>query len=30
MFSKYAREEVDNLKWENTAFNVKQIYESLV
>jgi glycosyltransferase involved in cell wall biosynthesis len=30
MFSRYAREEVDNLKWENTAFNVKQIYESLV
>ncbi len=30
MFSKYAREEVDNLKWENTAFKVKQIYESLV
>lgn len=30
MFSKYAREEVYNLKWENTAFNVKQIYESLV
>jgi glycogen(starch) synthase len=30
MFSKYAKEEVDSLKWENTAFNVKQIYESLV
>ncbi len=30
MFSKYAREEVDSLKWENTAFNVKQIYESLL
>ncbi|UCH15847.1 MAG: glycosyltransferase [Bacteroidales bacterium] len=30
MFSKYGREEVDNLKWENTAFKVKQIYESLV
>jgi len=30
MFSKYAREEVEKLKWENTAFNVKQIYESLV
>lgn len=30
MFGKYAREEVDNLKWENTAFKVKQIYESLV
>jgi glycogen(starch) synthase len=30
MFNKYTREEVDNLKWENTAFNIKQIYESLV
>ncbi len=30
MFSKYGREEVDNLKWENTAVKVKQIYESLV
>ena len=30
MFKKYAREEVDSLKWENTAYNVKQIYESLV
>jgi glycogen(starch) synthase len=30
MFTKYAKEEVDSLKWENTAYNVKQIYESLV
>ncbi len=30
MFAKYAKEEVDSLKWENTAYNVKQIYESLV
>ena len=30
MFKKHAREEVDNLKWENTAFKVKQIYDSLV
>ena len=30
MFARYAKEEVDSLKWENTAYNVKQIYESLV
>jgi len=30
MFAKTAKEEVDSLKWENTAYNVKQIYESLV
>ena len=30
MFRKHAREEVNNLKWENTAFKVKQIYDSLV
>ena len=29
MFNKHAREEVDNLKWENTAIKVKEIYESV-
>jgi glycosyltransferase involved in cell wall biosynthesis len=30
MFSKYAREEVSNLKWENTATKVKEIYRSVI
>ncbi len=30
MFKKHGKEEVDNLKWETTAFKVKQIYDSLV
>ncbi|NCO54617.1 MAG: glycosyltransferase family 4 protein, partial [Bacteroidetes bacterium] len=30
MFRKYGREEVDNLKWENSALNVKKIYESII
>ncbi len=30
MFSKYAREEVDNLKWENTAHKVIELYQSVV
>jgi glycosyltransferase involved in cell wall biosynthesis len=29
-FRKYGKHEVDNLKWENTAHKVKEIYESLV
>ena len=30
MFRKYAKEEVDNLKWENTAYKVKEIYQSVL
>lgn len=30
MFSKYAKEEVANLKWENTAAKVKEIYQSVL
>lgn len=30
MFQKYGKEEVDNLKWENSAFNVKKVYSSLL
>ncbi len=30
MFKKHGKQEVDNLKWETTAFKVKQIYDSLV
>ncbi len=30
MFSKYAREEVASLKWENTAHKVKEIYQSVL
>ena len=26
MFMKYGKEEVDNLKWENAAFNMLQVY----
>ncbi len=29
MFRKYGREEVDNLKWDHAAKNVKQVYESV-
>ena len=29
MFKKHGKEEVDNLKWETTAFKVKKIYDSL-
>ena len=29
MFRKYGREEVDNLKWDNAAINVKRVYESV-
>jgi glycosyltransferase involved in cell wall biosynthesis len=27
---KYGREEVDNLKWENSAINLKEVYDSMV
>lgn len=30
MFRKYGRDEVDNLKWENSALNVKKVYESII
>jgi len=30
MFRKYGCEEVDNLKWDNAAQNVKKVYESIV
>ena len=30
MFTKYAREEVATLKWENTAHKVKEIYQSVI
>lgn len=30
MFRRYGKEEVDNLKWENAAFLVKQIYEEII
>ena len=30
MFSKYAKEEVDSFKWENTAYKVKEIYQSVL
>ncbi len=30
MFVKHGREEVDSLKWEKSALNVKEIYDSLV
>lgn len=29
-FSKYGKTEVENLKWENAAFHVKNIYESML
>jgi len=29
MFRKYGREEVDNLKWDHAAKNVKFVYESV-
>lgn len=28
-FIKYGKDEVDNLKWENSAYHVKQVYESV-
>ena len=30
MFKKYGKEEVENLKWENAALKIKEIYEPLV
>lgn len=30
MFSKYGKEEVDNLIWENAAFKVKEVYQSVL
>ncbi|MFA8449846.1 MAG: glycosyltransferase family 4 protein [Bacteroidales bacterium] len=30
MFQKYGKKEVENLKWENSAFKVKQVYESVI
>jgi len=29
MFIKYGKEEVDALKWENSAIQVKQVYDSV-
>jgi glycosyltransferase involved in cell wall biosynthesis len=29
MFKKYGKDEVDNLKWENSALKVKEIYDSV-
>jgi glycogen synthase len=28
MFARYGRWEVENLKWENAAFEVKKVYDS--
>ncbi len=30
MFRRYGKDEVDNLKWENAAYNVKQVYEAAI
>ena len=30
MFKKYGKEEVENLKWENAALKIKEVYEPLV
>jgi len=30
MFKKYGKQEVDNLKWENSALKVKEVYESVI
>jgi glycosyltransferase involved in cell wall biosynthesis len=30
MFSKYGKEEVDNLIWENAAYTVKEVYQSVL
>ena len=30
MFRRYGRSEVENLKWENAAFKVKNVYESAI
>jgi hypothetical protein len=30
MFKKYGKEEVDNLKWENSARQVRDVYQSVI
>ncbi|MBL7137621.1 MAG: glycosyltransferase family 4 protein [Bacteroidales bacterium] len=30
MFVRYGKEEVDNLKWENAAFNVQEVYKTVL
>ena len=30
MFKQYGKEEVDNLKWENAAIKVKEVYQSVL
>ncbi|RLD32272.1 MAG: glycosyltransferase family 1 protein, partial [Bacteroidetes bacterium] len=30
MFMRYGKEEVDNLKWENAAVKIKEVYESVL
>jgi glycogen synthase len=30
MFSKYGKEEVDNLKWDNAGLNIKKVYEGVI
>lgn len=30
MFKKYGKDEVDNLKWENSALKVKEVYDSVI
>ena len=30
MFRRYGKEEVDNLKWENAAVKIKEVYESVL
>jgi hypothetical protein len=30
MFKEFGRNEVDNLKWETSAYHLKQIYDSLL
>jgi glycosyltransferase involved in cell wall biosynthesis len=30
MFQKYSKDEVDQLKWDNSAYEVKQLYETLL
>ena len=30
MFIRYGKEEVDNLKWENAAVQIKEIYQSVI
>ena len=30
MFAKYGKEEVDSLKWENSAQKIKNVYDSVL